>query len=338
MESDHGFVDTTACFTETGHLVFQRPDDIATSEINGVDSLWIRCRIELGNFGTAGSYELDADTWVWKDENPLRPPSLKSLAFKFQEVEHTVQKCLVYNDFVFTDVSTVAAAEYKPFQVFAPVADESPTLYLGWEGAFPNDRCDIFFHLVEIEHRGGRDALLSFEDRAEGYVEQRVAWEYWSGKTWSPLAPKDSTENFTQSGFISFTGPTNQRKSRRFGESLYWMRARLEMGGYVESPRVDAVLLNATFASNVTTFGDTPLGSSQGTPNQFFRFPRGPVLRGEIIMIREKDKPRGDELDALLALHGDNAVLADKDGEGWWVRWSQVSSFYDQGSTDRVYT
>lgn len=338
VESEHGLLDTTSCFTKSGNIVFQRPKDMAASEINGTESLWVRCRIELGNYGVAGSYELDADTWVWKDENPLRPPSLKSLTFKFQEAEHTLQKCLVYNDFVFADFSTVAAAEYKPFQVFAPVADESPALYLGWESPFPPDRCDVFFHVVEAEHRGGRDALLSFEDRAEGYVEQRVAWEFWSGKTWSPLAPQDSTENFTQSGFISFSGPANQRKSRRFGESLYWMRARLEMGGYVESPQVDAVLINATYASNVTTFADTPLGSSQGTPNQFFHFPRGPVLPGEVVMVREKDKPRDEALESLVSRYGAGAVIEDKDGDGWWVRWSQVDSFYDQDGSSRTYT
>ena len=338
VESDHAFTDSTACFTTSGQITFQRPDDIAASEINGVESLWLRCRVELGNYGVAGSYELDAETWVWKDDKPLRPPSLKELTFKFQEAEHTWESCFVYNDFVFSDVTTVAATEYKPFQVFAPVSEESPTLYLGWESAFPPDRCDIFFHVIESEHRGGRDALLSFDDRAESYVEQRVAWEYWSGKTWAPLAPQDSTDNFTQSGFISFNGPKDQRKSRRFGESLYWLRARLEMGGYVESPRVDAILLNTTYASNVTTFWDTPLGSSQGTPNQFYHFPRGPVLPGESVVVREKDKPRGEALEALLALHGDGAVVEDKDGEGYWVRWSQVESFYDQGALARTYT
>jgi hypothetical protein len=338
VESDHGFTDSTACFTVSGLLTFARPDDMSASEINGLDSLWIRCRVELGNYGVAGSYELDAETWVWKDDNPLLPPSLKGLAFKFQEAEHPWGACLVYNDFVYSDVSSVASTEYKPFQVFAPVAEESPTLYLGWEGSFPPDRCDIYFHAVDTEQRGGRDALLSFEDRSEGYVEQRVAWEYWSGKTWSPLAPQDSTENFTQSGFISFNGPKNQRKSRRFGESLYWMRARLEMGGYVEPPRVDAILMNATYASNVTTFWDTPLGSSQGTPNQFYHFPRGPVLPGEWVVVREKDKPRGEDLERLLIAYGDAGVVEDKDGDGWWVRWTQVDSFYDQQSVSRTYT
>ena len=338
LESDHGFQDGTAQFTTSGAVTFARPADLAAVEVGGAESLWIRCRIELGNYGVPGSYELADDTWKWTDANPLRPPSLKRMVFKFQEAPHSLQHVLVYNDFVFADHSTVAATEYKPFQVFQPVADQSPSLYLGWEKPFPNDKCSIFFHVLEGDQVGGRAAIRSFEDRSDAYVEQRVAWEYWNGKSWSPLAPRDTTEHFTQAGFAEFTGPADFRKSRRFGESLYWMRARLEMGGYDETPRCDAILLNSAYTSNVTTYGDTPLGSSQGTPNQFYFFPRGPVLDGEVVVVREPESPKGTQLEALTAVHGDGAVSEDADKRGFWVRWTAVESFFDAGSTDRVYT
>ncbi|MGM0576307.1 MAG: putative baseplate assembly protein [Myxococcota bacterium] len=338
IESDHGFEDGTRNLTESGTISFNRPKDLAVAEVNGVEGLFIRCRIENGDYGVEGTYELQEDTWVWKDDRPLRPPNLKSLVFKFQEEMQALDNCIVYNDFVYTDHSKIAATEYKPFQVFQPVAEESPTLYLGWEAPFPNDTCDVYFNVVEAEHRGGYEALGSFEDRADGYVEQRVVWEYWNGKTWAPMAPRDTTDNFTQAGFISFVGPRDCRKSRRFGESLYWMRARLEMGGYDEAPRVDRVLLNAAYATNVTTFGETPLGTSQGTPNQSFHFPRGPVLEGEVLLVREPEKPRGEELEDVLTHFGDQGVVEDPDGDGWWVRWRPVDSFFESGPRDRVYT
>ena len=338
VESDHGLVDGTHGFQQAGALTFRRPKDIAPTEVSGSEALWIRCRVETGNYGVPGSYELDADTWVWRDDNPLRPPTLKSLVFKFQEEPHDLEHCLVYNDFVFTDHTKVAATEYKPFQVFQPVSEESPTLYLGWESPFPNDACAVYFNVLEAHHRGGRAALRGFEDRSDGYVEQRVVWEYWTGKAWAPLAPRDTTENFTQAGFIEFVGPTDMRKDRRFGESLYWLRARLEMGGYDEPPHIDRIMLNATYALNVTTFGDTPLGSSQGTPNQFFHFPRGPVLDGEEVVVLEKEQPRGEDLEAIAERWGDAGVREDRDGRGWWVRWAPVESFYDAEPKDRVYT
>ncbi len=337
VESDHGFEDGTKCFTESGTISFHRPRDLEVVEVNGVEARWIRCRVELGNFGTQGTYELDGETWVWKDEHPLRPPTLKDLKFKFQEESHPFEKVFVYNDFVYTDHSAIAAQEYKPFQAFQPVVEESPTLFLGWAAPFPNDACKVYFHVVAGDKRGGRSALRSFHDRSEGDVEQRVVWEYWDGKTWAPLAPRDSTENFTQSGFIQFVGPTNFRKSRRFGESLYWMRARLEMGGYDEPPRVDSILINAVHAANVTTYQNVPLGFSRGLPNQHYQFPNTPVLDGEVILVREPDEPRGEEREALEARFGKSAVTEDEDGEGYWVRWSPVESFFDAGPGDRVY-
>lgn len=337
VESDHGFEDGTKFFTESGTIAFHRPRDLEAVEINGVEARWIRCRVELGNFGVQGTYELDGETWVWKDEHPLRPPTLKSLTFKFQEESHPFESVFVYNDFVYTDHSAIAAQEYKPFQAFQPVVEESPTLFLGWEAPFPNDACKVYFHVVAGDKRGGRSALRSFHDRTEGDVEQRVVWEYWDGKTWGPLAPRDSTESFTQSGFIQFVGPTNFRKSRRFGESLYWMRARLEMGGYDEPPKVDRILINAVHAANMTTYQGVPLGFSRGLPNQHYNFPNTPVLDGEVILVREPDEPRGEEREALEARYGASAVTEDEDGEGYWVRWSPVESFFDAGAGDRVY-
>ena len=338
IESDFDFTDGTAAFTQNGVISFFRPGDMSSCEVHGHDNIWIRCRVEAGNFGTPGTYVLEEETWVWKDDNPLRPPHFKDLRLKFQERPHTLKNTLVYNDFVYTDHSKLAAQDYKPFQVFEPVAEESPTLYLGWEAPFPDEHCSIYFNVLELQGGGGRSAVKAFDDRSDTYVEQRIAWEYWSGKGWSPLAPKDTTGNFTQAGFIEFVGPDNFRSSRRFGESLYWMRARLEMGGYDEAPRVDRIMVNAVFAQHVTTYGDTLLGASAGTPNQSFHFPRSPILEGEWLVVRERDSPAPEVIEALQAALGTKDVIA-KDDElgGFWVRWLPAESFYDKSGKDRVY-
>jgi hypothetical protein len=338
IESEQEFTDGTKCFTQAGSIVFSRPKDMGYCEVNSSESMWIRCRIEAGGFGQPGTYVLEDDTWVWKEENPLRPPWVKEVVFKFQEEPHHVRHVLVYNDFVFTDHSKLASTEYKPFQVFQPIAEESPTLYLGWERPFPNEMCSFYFNILEFEGKGGRASLRSFDDRTSTYVEQRVVWEYWNGKSWSLLAPRDSTESFTQSGFVEFVGPVDFRSSRRFGENVYWMRARLEMGGYDEPPRCNAVLLNAVFAENVTTHTDTLLGTSHGTPNQFFNFPRGPVLDGEVIVVREPEMPDAESLEELRQLWGAAyEPETDTDFGGVWVRWAPTDSFFDKGPKDRCY-
>jgi hypothetical protein len=338
VETEYDFKDGTRCLSQSGVITFSRPKDIAPVTVSATEARFIRCRVELGNYGVPGTYQLEGDTWVWKDDHPLRPPTLKSLSFKFQESAHPLEHVFVYNDFVYTDHSKVAAQEYKPFQAFQPVAEESPTLFMGWENPFPNETCAIYFNIADSESRGGVASLSStFEDRSDGAVEQRVVWEYWNGKAWAPLAPHDSTENFTQSGFIAFVGPADFRKSRRFAENMYWMRARLEMGGYDEPPRCDRILINATYTLNVTTFGETPLGSSRGLPNQFYLFPNGPVLDSEVVVVREPEKLRPEVVEALTAKYGEGAVTEDADQQGFWVRWTPVESFFDHSAEDRVY-
>lgn len=332
----HSFSDGTNGFTLSGSIIFDRPDDLETVAVSGQEARWIRCRIQNGGFGIPGSYELDADTWVWRDDQPLRPPHLKRVAFRFEESPHGVAACVTYNDFVYEDRTEISAVEYKPFQVFEAVAEESPSFYLGWSQPFPSEPVSVYFNLVGSDGRGGRASLASFEDRSEGIADSQVTWEYWNGKSWRPLAPDDGTHGFTQSGFLGFVGPSDQRRARRFGDNLYWLRARLEMGGYEEAPRLDAILTNAVMAENVITYGDTPLGSSNGATNQSFRIPRAPILDGETLVIHEPERPPAAVVAELEATLGEGAVVDGEKG-GAWVRWTAVDSFYDQPATARVY-
>jgi hypothetical protein len=279
------FGDETVALTQSGYVTFKRPKDLAGTVVNGVEGHFIRARVERGDYGVSGTYELDGDRWVWRDERPLRPPSLKSVSLRFVEIEHGFEQVMAYNDFVYTDYTDVASKELKAFQPFQPVAEDSPTLYLGFTNGFPNERVQLYFELAEAA--GGRRVTARPGDTTavltEKHSEQTITWEYWNGRIWANLLPRDGTIGFSQSGFLEFVGPRDLRKTKRYGEERFWLRARLEFGGYDEPPRLRAILLNSVYASNVNTFGETVLGSSQGTPNQIFRFVRGPVLPGQEI-------------------------------------------------------
>ncbi len=338
-DGGHGFNDDTACLTESGSISFKRPKDLRQATVNGIDGLWIRARIHRGDFGVPGTYELENDRWVWQDTRPLRPPTLKTLALRYVEDHQPFEKVLAYNDFVHTDHTNFAKEELKPFQPFTPVAEESPTLYMGFREPFPNANNGVFFDLVEHEGPGRRlradrgDTSKSLE---AAKTEQVIAWEYWGGREWKSLVVQDRTHGFVQSGFIEFVGPKDHRSNKRYGENLYWIRARLEHGGYDEPPILRTVLLNCAHADNLQTHRDTILGTSQGTPNQAFRFPRGPVLAGQQIWIRERERPPGNELDEIVALEGEDAVREDPDG-GYLVRWHEVESLYESKPNSRHY-
>ena len=336
------FQDGTAAFSHNGEVRFRRPEKLGDVEIQNEPGPWLRCRIEAGDFGVAGQYELDGDRWIWRDERPLRPPWVRSMTFRYTEEEHPVGTVLTYNDFAYFDHSLTARTPLKVFQAFEPSAEDSPSLFLGFEKAFPNAPARLFFQTNErtaLERDRGHEEYLQAHyaerDRALE-AEQRVVWEYWNGTEWVDLSPDDGTRSFTESGFLSFVGPPDHKPSKRFGEALYWMRARLEMGGYHQTPRLTHVLLNAAFAHNQTTLRNEVLGNSDGTPNQAFRFAQGPLLDDQAIAVRERDVPPAVERAALLADLGEDALRPLDEG-GCWVRWREVESFYESGPKSRHY-
>ena len=341
-EEDAGldFRDETRCLTNSGPIAFRRPKDLRALDFGGKEGPWIRARIERGDYGLRGTYELENDRWIWKNPRPLRPPTVKSLSLRFAEQEHAFDKVMAYNDFVYTDLTPQAAEPLKPFVAFTPVSEESPTLYLGFRDPFPNERHLMWMDLAEGEGNGrslraGPGATA--RHLAQSNAEQLIAWEFWNGREWAALNVRDQTWGFAQSGFVEFVGPKDHRANKRYGENLYWLRARLEFGGYDELPLLRDVVLNAATASNLTTYGEAALGSSTGTPNQSFRFVRGPVLPGEEIWVRERERPSGPEFEALKATFGDAAVDDDGQPDGVLVRWRQVDSLYESAANARHY-
>lgn len=349
------FTDSTKAFSESGTISFRRPENMRATAVNGIEALWLRTRIVSGDFGQQGRYELEGDTWVWRHERPLKPPALREITIKFVEDDKPIQKVYTYNDFHYSDETDVAGAAGKRFQAFESIADENPALYLGFqageEGPFPNRPVGIYFELLDEEdHDDDEEAYLEYlaakagdQSIAELTREQRVVWEYSDGKRWAPLPVSDNTRNFTRSGSLDFVGPKKfaWRQVKRFGDELYWLRARLEMGGYDRMPKARRVLLNSVAAFNRLTINNEILGSSRGTPNQRFELTRKPVLDGEIVTVRESEMPTAEQLAELTELYGDKAVEAIEgsgDERGYWVRWTRVETFYGYHRDSRVYT
>jgi hypothetical protein len=345
------FEDTTNAFTQSGQVSFRRPKGIKPVEVHAQEALWIRARITAGDFGEQGRYELEGDTWVWRHERPLKPPALKELTLKFVEDDKPVTKVYTFNDFQFSDETDFASAEGKRFQAFQPISEENPSLYLGFEGddagPFPNRPVGIHFEIVDLDPDfRDEDYALYLAKKAGGLGtdftrEQRVLWEFSDGKKWVPLPVTDGTLNFTRSAMLEFIGPKKfaWRKSKRFGDDLFWLRARLEMGGYDQMPKIARVLMNSTHAVNHLTLRDEVMGSSRGTPNQRFKLTRKPVLEGEVVYVRESEMPTSEQLQELKDEFGDDAVEEATGGDqGYWVRWRRVDTFYGHHRDSRVYT
>ena len=344
-----GFHDDTRALSQTGAISFRRPKDMETTELAGEAKRWIRVRVEKGDYGEAGTYSLDSDRWIFKDDRPLRPPVLRGIAFRYREDYRDVRHALAFNDFKFTDITEAARTEYSLFQPFTAVPEESPALYLGYPTRPPNERLGLYMALEEELGLGSlptddaevitRELTRYESQRAQAWdTAQRVVWEYWTGKVWEPLPVDDETRGFTQSGFVSLVAPDDWVMSSKFTEDRFWMRARLEMGGFVRSPRLRRIITNAIDAYNHQTIRDEVLGSSDATPMQRYKLLRTPLLEDECLEVRERQAPPDDELAALGADAVRPADPDDQQNREVWVRWQRVESFFASGPRARHYT
>jgi len=82
--------------------------------------------------GEQGTYTLENERWIFKDDRPLKAPALRTMAFRYREDYRDVRHVLAFNDFQYTDCTEVARTEYTIFQPFQAKPEESPALYLGF--------------------------------------------------------------------------------------------------------------------------------------------------------------------------------------------------------------
>jgi hypothetical protein len=346
---DLGFHDDTKALSQSGTVSFRRPRDMEALEINGQAKRWIRIRIEKGDYGEQGTYTLENEKWIFKDDRQLRPPALRSITLRYREDYRDVKHALAFNDFQFTDVTEVAKTEFTIFQPFQAKPEESPALYLGFPARPPNDPIGLYFSLEEELGLGSlptdeAEVATAELDKYEAMRRlawesgQRVVWEYWDGRAWQPLSVDDESQGFTSSGFTFFIAPDDWMISSKFTEERFWLRARLEQGGYVKPPRIRQIVTNAIDAYNHETIFEEILGGSDASPLQQFKFLRSPLLEDEVIEVRERQNPAPDDVadlgpDAVRPAEPDNPQNNEV-----WVRYKRVDSFFGSGPRSRHYT
>jgi hypothetical protein len=344
-----GFHDDTKALSQSGTVSFRRPKDMEALEINGQAMRWIRVRIEKGDYGESGTYTLENEKWIYKDDRQLRPPALRSITLRYREDYRDVKYALSFNDFQFTDVTEVARTEFTIFQPFQAKPEESPALYLGFQAKPPNDPLGLYFALDEELGLGslpGEETEVATTEldkyetmrRLAWETGQRVVWEHWDGRGWQSLSVDDETQGFTSSGFAFFVAPEDWVISSKFTEDRFWLRARLEQGGYVKPPRIRMIVSNAIDAYNHETIPEEILGSSDGSPLQEVKLLRSPLLEDEVIVVRERQKPALEDVaelgpDAVTPVEPDNPQNNEV-----WVRYARVESFFASGPRSRHYT
>ncbi|HEY1627378.1 MAG TPA: putative baseplate assembly protein [Streptosporangiaceae bacterium] len=330
--------DAAYLFTGNGEVLLTLPDPLGPGEVNGARGYWIRARLASGNYGKPASYEQNEDGTYTYTPATFAPPVIKTIevtATAPAQRPAPVSACLSYNDFRYIRHDH----ENSLFPPFTPTADDRPALYLGFDQVFGPHPVTLFLEVepplpeqVAAEHLTGSEAATSV----------LITWEYSSQDGWEPLGAVDETRGLSDRGLVTFPGPGDLVSRQRFGRALHWLRLRWQTGTFPLPPRLRRVLLNTTWAAQVTTVTDEILGSGTGDPGQAFTAAHTPVQPGQQVSVREPRAPVPAEEQAIADVEGADAISVILDAAGQpeeiWVRWHAVPDFYQSGPRDRHYT
>jgi len=348
--------ETTSFADEEAEVIdFPRiPYDMTRTTVNNEDGFWMRARLVRGGYGFFTEVPSNAGGAVNKFTYVIsQPPALAAfrIGYGWSSPREHAEQVRTYNDFKYEDHTYDAKWPGATFAPFKVVNDLMPALYLGFDKKLPVDDIGLYFDIVEQKGDTLGPAML---------------WEYFDGSAWQELSFEDETRNLRLPGIFSFVAEDDSQPLARFGTELHFIRGRLKEDGPPGEPTVNGIFPNAVWATQHRTLNDTPLGASNGLPNQVFRFTQIPVLAGEQIEVRELAGARanvewrilaleissGDadiirEMEDLLGreglqtdiIKGDLRLRRDKDKKviEAWVTWEEVPHFFASGPDDRHY-
>ena len=352
--------DDSRAFTQSGDIALTLPDTFGPTVVNGESGHWVRARLVGGHYGKAATYKETTVKVEHKAKSADKVPDsvteypgsavvaatyaapvLKSVRFEAvgaAQTEIPATASQSHNDFVYVDHTAVMEAG-EPFTPFTLIEDCDPALYLGFDRPFDPRPISLYLQMAPPKPEDVADESLAEVDPDS---RPQIVWEYAGRQGWTTLNALDETETLAARGLVQFVGPKHFRQRQRFDQQLYWLRARWHSGEFPLPPRIQRILPNTTWASQGTSVADEILGSSNGNSGQTFKTVQMPVQPGQQLVVRERERPAPAAEAALVALEGEDAVNVVLDESEQpieiWVRWHQVSDFYQSAREDRHYT
>jgi len=333
-----GIDDNTLNLLKDGQITFDLPDNMDKTEITGQESYWIRARIVGGDYGKE-TYALETDIIPYREsiskistqklastKHTIRSPIVKSLTISYSfEKKLFPERCITYNNLEYLDQSDVCRIENKRFSPFIRMQEKKRSLYLGFDRSFKGGPVRIYFAAEE----------LPFTDKKK----PKVDWFYSTKDNWDELSCLDDTEGLIKADILELIGPEDISGKSYFGSHCRWIKGSLIKGEYEQSPLLDGIYPNTTWAVQTETIKDEIIGSGSGEANQTFSLLKFPVLEKE--QIRVCEILTQEEKQSLITTSGKDVIHEEKDEQGkvteTWVLWSCVSYFFDSTDKDRHY-
>lgn len=315
-------------------IEFYCQEDIEETEVSGQKNYWIRSKIVGGDYGReeyileeSRSTATDKKEVKTRVERKFKLPVIRDLSISYSfDTKEELQYCLTYNNLTHQVKTSESKTQGLYFQPFIPMDDEYQSIYLGFDKPLKSRPIRIFFDAKELSYT---------EEK-----KPKMDWNYWNNTDWALLDYLDETEGLIVRGHLELIGPTDFSAQSRFGNYLYWIKGGLTEGEYEESPLLDGIYPNTTWAIQAETIKEEILGSSDGQPDQTFTFLKFPVLEGQEIRVREVLSE--EEKGVIKDLLGEDAIFEVKDEKGevteTWVFWTEVLDFFDSTEKSRHYT
>ncbi len=328
------FVDRTANLTtptaRTPSVSFLRPGDWAKVDVTGESHFWLRVRVVQGGYGGPASYSVEDRQGHWEvvTSNLPRPPMLRSITFSysFQIGPFAPDHCVALNGFVHEDFTDACRLGRPPFLPFRPLPDRHAAVYFGFDRALPIGLVSLY-----VQVPGGVASAF----RASPYV-----WECQTTDGWAELAVLDETAGFARSGMVQTIGRPDAIASPGPEGPTYWLRARTKDLVDPDPSAVDAVFVNAVWATQHRAVQGEVLGTSDGSARQAMLTQHAPVLGRELLEVQEWHGT-GREWNSLFADVPSEALRFDQDARGTvtavWVGWQERPYLYASSAHDRHY-
>ena len=327
------FVDRTAMFTkdpgDLAAIAFARPDDWSETTVNGTKGFWMRARISNGSYGGPVTYAVTNGTVT--PQNAPTPPIISSLSlgYSYDTGPIVPSHVLTLNGFGYDDVTEAVRWGRSPFQPFRPLDDRLPAVYFGFDRSLPVGLVSLF---VSVPEAGEAETPPDVPP---------LDWGYLSTAGWADLDVLDETAGFQTSGVLQFVGQPDAATAPGPGGELYWIRAAFREGAEPAPLPIDAVHLNAVWATQHRTVVGEVVGRSDGSPHLSLLLQHPPVLDGERVEVQEW-RGAGREWESLFGDVAPDRLRYDRDGRGnvvaVWVRWDGHPYLYSSAPGDRHYT
>ena len=379
LPTDSGsLTDGTADFQNSGEreVSFTCPSDIVPADINGVETRWIRVKLESGDYGRPATYEetnsIDdvdiaipdeylKDTAVAEKLEALIKAQLKEegLTFGYKFIEPTYAPPFIkgmritYSHQKDVDsIVTLNNFEYQPREngaAFAPYVrpgELMPSFFIGFK---TNKTSEVVRLYYSMKGRTSGEALPLLKQ--PGYVNDSFPvfdkvksfdWFYHDGDDWKDLAIVDGTDFFTKNGIITFNLPPDIALYPFMKKPLYWIKIEARDGRWFEPPLLKGIFPNTVYAESASRIKAELLGSSNAQPDQTFTFSKGMISDGQMVEVREPDLPTEEELEEIEREEGHDAWRPEQNGKtgetkSVWIRWHEVNTFVHSGPKGRHY-